>query len=225
MRTKALLVSGLATVVACVLFTVPSNASMIAQPPLDPALEKLQLRIVNDRDRALRGGLKLGALSDGHFNVSIDAKNKRVVITMPPLRADRLKSTRRQIARRYGEAPVKLVLARQVRPRALRDRATAPRPGKPFICRGETIAVGMPGGASGSTANRRGLPLPADTWNAKRIIGKPLRRAQRMAQRYGCAVRPVLVDGMALAVTMDYRSNRMNVVLRAGRVTQILSIG
>lgn len=200
-----------------------SSSSLVAQDQVDPALERLQRRIVRDRDRGRRGNLKLGALSDGYFGVIIDVSRDRVEIVMPPLRAKRLKQTRQLVANRYRGAPVRVRLARFIAAKKLRDPETAPRPGQPFSCRGDAIAVGLPGRTSASRMFKQ--PLPADGWNAKRIIGKPLPSAKRMALRHGCGVREVLVDGMELMRTMDYRSNRINVAIRAGKVTRILSLG
>lgn len=231
MKAFSILAAVLLAVAACAIVSATAQAMRIATP-VNPALERLQRQIVHDRDQGKRGKLKLGALSDGYFDVFIDERNVRVVIKMPPLRAKRLKATRRLVAERYGDAPVKLQLAPRVRPRRLRDPGTAPKPGEPFICRGDLIAVGLPGRAGGSPSRRATVPvgwnetpLPAATWNAKRIIGKRVTRAQRMALRHDCGVRPVLVDGMAIGITMDYRSNRINVAVRDGRVTQILSLG
>lgn len=225
MRDRALLGAGLALLLVGALLAPSAEASVAMPPPLDPKLERLENMVVHDRDLARRGKLKLGALSDGYFNVIIDRANGRVVIEMPPLRAERLQATRRLIGKRYGEAPVRVGLAPRVRPSRERDPKSSPKPGEPFACRGEVIAVGQSTHGAAAEVAQRAMTPKGDGWNAKRIIGKRIARAQRMALTHGCAVRVAIIDGMELALTRDYVSNRMNVAVRAGRVTHILGLG
>lgn len=173
--------------------------------------EDLQREIVRDRDRAKRGKLRLGALSDGYFDARIRFAQHRVVILMPPLRAKQLPRTRRLVAKRYRGKPVEVYLARRVKPRpwtgpTRRGGAIPARPGKPLFC---------PPSVAGS---------PSGDWNAKRIIGQPLARAERMARAHGCAVRVVLIDGMGIGGTADLRYERINVVVRFGKVTRIFGL-
>lgn len=170
-------------------------------------LERVQRQIVRDRDRALLGGgrLKLGALSDGYFDVRIREPQAKVVVLIPPLRARHLEQTRELAKRRYGET-VMVRLARLHKPRRMRPPAVAPRSGKPLSC---------PAQAGRS---------PVGSWNAKQIVGMPLRPVERVATRHGCSVQVVVIDGMALSVPGNLSYSRVNVVVRAGKVTRILGI-
>lgn len=201
---------------ACLVLALTPGAASARAPGIDtataslslcgPCFEKWQRQIVRDRDRARRGELRLGALSDGYFEVRIAPARAKIVILMPPLRAKLLERTRRLVAKRYGDMPVELRLASLARPRRMGGPATPPRPGKPLFC------------APPGVVNR------GEGWNAKRIIGRPLAQADRIARRHNCAVRVVLIDGMTLIRTADLLPNRINVVVRGGRVTRILGL-
>lgn len=66
---------------------------------------------------------------------------------------------------------------------------------------------------------------PRGTFDATEIVGESLAEAERAAQREGCSVREVQRDGEGLAVTDDYRPDRVNVATEDGEVTRIVSLG
>jgi hypothetical protein len=53
----------------------------------------------------------------------------------------------------------------------------------------------------------------------RRVVGRTEPAARSLAERHGCLLRVIERDGMALAVTEDYSTNRINVAVRNGRVT------
>jgi hypothetical protein len=59
----------------------------------------------------------------------------------------------------------------------------------------------------------------------KRLAGKSIPRAPRLAKRYGCTVRVVERDHVSLPVTQDLRSDRINVAVRGGSITRVLLVG
>lgn len=210
-------------VVAAVLFGLAWTGPASAQEPRDASatprastsrsldgmgyLRELQRRVVRDRIRGQNGRLRLGALSDGFFDVQIAFRKARVMIVMPPFRAKELPRTRRLVRKRYGNVPIQVRLARVYKPDRLTSPAIPPRAGKPLLC-----PVRLPRSTSGP-------------WNAKRIVGKPLRRAERMARTKGCSVRVVAIDGMGISGHADLEHSRINVVVRSGRITRILGLG
>lgn len=50
-------------------------------------------------------------------------------------------------------------------------------------------------------------------------------KAKEVAKENGYSMRAVFVDGEAMAATMDYNPERLNVAVREGTVTQLCSIG
>lgn len=221
--------AAICAVLLAIAFSVPATVSAkapaegLAVEPADGSvsrssaggihpLERVQRRIVRDRDHLLRGGrLRLGALSDGNFDIRLfDTRSPqsqtKVVIVMPPLRARHLERTRKLVMRRYAGAPVVVGLARLQKPRRLGRSAVVPRPGEPLLC-----PARVRGSAGGD-------------WNAKQIVGMPLGRAERVASRNDCSVRVVFIDGMSLATRSDLRQNRINVIVRFGKVIRILGI-
>lgn len=66
---------------------------------------------------------------------------------------------------------------------------------------------------------------PKGVFDATRIVGESLQQAERAARERGCTVREVERDGEGLAVTEDYRPDRVNVATEDGDVTQIVSLG
>lgn len=174
-----------------------------------PCFEKWQKQVVKDRDLAREGRLKLGALSDGHFEVTFEPSKARIVISMPPLRAKQLDRTRRLVAKRYEDAPIVVRLAPFSKPRRIGPPGRSPRPGKPLFCPAKTLDRG----------ERRAK------WNARRMIGRPLAKAERMASAHNCGLRIIWIDGMILMATSDLRYDRVNVAVRNGKVRRILGIG
>lgn len=57
------------------------------------------------------------------------------------------------------------------------------------------------------------------------LTGLTVDEATRVAEQSGWSVRVVREDGVDLAVTMDFRENRMNVAVVDGLVTELVSIG
>jgi hypothetical protein len=66
---------------------------------------------------------------------------------------------------------------------------------------------------------------PRGVFDATAVVGEPLAAAEAEAGIEGCSVREVIRDGEGLAVTEDYRPDRVNVATRDGDVTRIVSIG
>ncbi|WP_210491066.1 hypothetical protein [Patulibacter sp. SYSU D01012] len=62
-------------------------------------------------------------------------------------------------------------------------------------------------------------------FDARTLVGRPLRDAQALAAVRGCAVRVVERDGEGLARTDDLRPERANVVVRGGRVVAVDGVG
>jgi hypothetical protein len=95
---------------------------------------------------------------------------------------------------------------------------------------GATIGVAGRGGGdvggAGSTGGRDCAPVqPVAEWVEGRTgatgepyVGLTLEQAERRAAREGLTTRVVGVDGMDLAMTMDFRPDRLNLVLFDGRV-------
>jgi hypothetical protein len=63
-----------------------------------------------------------------------------------------------------------------------------------------------------------GAPVKC-TLAPRRVVGRTETAARRLAEQRGCALRVIERDGMALAVTEDYSTNRINVRVRDSRVT------
>jgi hypothetical protein len=66
---------------------------------------------------------------------------------------------------------------------------------------------------------------PRGVFDATEVVGESLAEAERAARREGCSVREVKRDGKGLAVTDDFRPDRVNVATEGGEVTGIVSIG
>jgi hypothetical protein len=66
---------------------------------------------------------------------------------------------------------------------------------------------------------------PKGVFDATEIVGESLQGAERAAQAEGCSVREVERDGESLAVTEDFRPDRVNVATENGEVTRIVSLG
>jgi len=60
---------------------------------------------------------------------------------------------------------------------------------------------------------------------AKVLVGVAEDESAKVAEQFGWSVRVVERDGEQLAATMDYRDNRVNVIVEAGVITGISSIG
>jgi len=58
-----------------------------------------------------------------------------------------------------------------------------------------------------------------------RIVGLPKEVAQSQCEESGFRMRIVEEDGEARVGTMEYRANRINVIVRDGRVQEVTGIG
>jgi hypothetical protein len=59
----------------------------------------------------------------------------------------------------------------------------------------------------------------------ERLVGKRVKRARELADGHGCRLRVVKRDGKDLIVTQDYRTDRVNIVVRDRRVTRVKGVG
>jgi hypothetical protein len=66
---------------------------------------------------------------------------------------------------------------------------------------------------------------PEGVFDATAIIGEGIGAATQAAADKGCQIRVVVEDGKPLAVTQDYRPDRVNVAVKDGKVTKVESIG
>ena len=66
---------------------------------------------------------------------------------------------------------------------------------------------------------------PHGTFDARRLLGREVADAERLAKAADCTVRVVARDGERLAVTEELRPNRINVTVRRGYVTALQSVG
>jgi hypothetical protein len=68
------------------------------------------------------------------------------------------------------------------------------------------------------------LGVEVGDFKAEKLIGLRLDRARKVANRHGCSVRVVRLDGEWLPVTADFDPHRINVVVVAERVKRIDSV-
>ncbi|MEX0620795.1 MAG: hypothetical protein WD181_04370 [Solirubrobacterales bacterium] len=71
---------------------------------------------------------------------------------------------------------------------------------------------------------------PADvegSWDAEVLTGRTVEEATTIAAENGCEVRVGRQDGVDLAVTMDFRPNRLNFDVEGSdqRIIQIMGVG
>jgi hypothetical protein len=57
------------------------------------------------------------------------------------------------------------------------------------------------------------------------IVGMDFEEAQKLLQENGMILRATTVDGEARMVTMDYRTNRLNVATQDGKVVSVGRVG
>lgn len=80
-------------------------------------------------------------------------------------------------------------------------------------------------GASGVTPRSPGdEPPPAKRFDARRILGLDLQRAEQVAAKSGCTVRVIRRDDEDLPRTDDLRPNRVNVTTQQGVVVELEGI-
>lgn len=66
---------------------------------------------------------------------------------------------------------------------------------------------------------------PQGTFDAEAQVGNPLGEAEEAARAKGCEIRVVIRDGESLAVTEDFRPDRVNVATEDEIITEIVSLG
>jgi hypothetical protein len=89
------------------------------------------------------------------------------------------------------------------------------------------IGSPAPGGPQDAHARGAGYRCPHgddDGFRTRRLIGRTLPEAHRVAQRHDCSVRVVKRNGEYLVVTADYLPNRINVGVRHRTVTSIQGV-
>lgn len=79
-------------------------------------------------------------------------------------------------------------------------------------------------------AESPGAPLicPAtggDAFDTAELVGLTVPEAEALAERHGCTVRIRELDGEPQLGTDDYRTDRVNVAVTAGRIERILGVG
>ena len=74
----------------------------------------------------------------------------------------------------------------------------------------------MPGrgqdGRQGATSTR--------DFDARRVLGLSLDDAEKLGTAHRCNVRATTIDGKSLALTMDLRFDRVDVIVEHGKVTR-----
>lgn len=66
---------------------------------------------------------------------------------------------------------------------------------------------------------------PQGTFDATAVVGESLDAASEAAADEGCQIRVAIRDGEGLALTQDFRPDRVNVAVEDGTVTEIVDIG
>jgi hypothetical protein len=61
---------------------------------------------------------------------------------------------------------------------------------------------------------------PAGGFDARQVLGRSLADAQRLGAAHDCRVRPTTIDGRSLALTLDFETNRADVIVEHGTVTR-----
>ncbi len=84
---------------------------------------------------------------------------------------------------------------------------------------GETTIPDLPKNKDPSAVQCTGAPK--GVFDATAIVGEPYAQARKAALAQGCDVRAVVKDGKPLAVTQDFRPDRIDVVVRDGDVVRI----
>jgi hypothetical protein len=78
-----------------------------------------------------------------------------------------------------------------------------------------------------ATTNAKLCPKDAaasKSFDANTLLGLTLVKARAEAVKYRCEVRPVSVDGRKLANVQDVRTDRVNVALEKGRISEVLGV-
>ncbi len=66
---------------------------------------------------------------------------------------------------------------------------------------------------------------PMGTFDATATVGGSLKDGRAAALEQGCSIRVAMRNGKGLALTEDFRPDRVNVAVESGEITEILSIG
>ena len=66
---------------------------------------------------------------------------------------------------------------------------------------------------------------PGGVFDATAIVGESVAEAMRAARQQGCSIRVAVRNGEQLALTQDFRPDRVNVAVRDGEVIEIVDIG
>ena len=61
-------------------------------------------------------------------------------------------------------------------------------------------------------------------FDTESLVGDRPTRAEQVAESHGCTVRVAIVDGKRQVLTMDLRTNRINVAVRDGRIVRVLKV-
>jgi hypothetical protein len=91
------------------------------------------------------------------------------------------------------------------------------------------------GGPASTSVSADGIVAPAARWCPEEagdkgfategVVGLPLPKAERLAEKNGCSVRATERDGESLPVTLDINPARINVAVESERVTAVKSLG
>jgi hypothetical protein len=82
----------------------------------------------------------------------------------------------------------------------------------------------LAGGVAGASERPQHCPRGEPGFDANRIEGERTRRARRIAARHACTIRVVKRDGVEYAVTDDFVTNRINVVVRDRHVVRVTGV-
>jgi hypothetical protein len=85
-------------------------------------------------------------------------------------------------------------------------------------------ALAGPAGVAGASERPQYCPRGEPGFDANRIEGERTRRARRIAASHDCTTRVVKRDGVEYAVTDDFVTNRINVVVRDRHVVRVTGV-
>jgi hypothetical protein len=79
--------------------------------------------------------------------------------------------------------------------------------------------------ARATHAKRRTFVICRGRFDARRLLGMQLRAARQLGSSEGFALQSTIVNGRRLLTTADYRPNRVDIVVRNGRIVGIHGVG
>jgi hypothetical protein len=79
--------------------------------------------------------------------------------------------------------------------------------------------------ARATYAKRRTVLVCRGRFDARRLLGMQLSKARHQGSVDGFLLQTAILNGRALLTTTDYRPNRVDVVVRAGRIVGIHGVG